>query len=204
MQVSAESRDWSGLVIGDQGSCPSGEEALWVLRARSGDEEAFNWLLDRYRDRVARLAAHILRNEADAEDAAQTAFVRAFRNIRRYRGDCRFYTWLYRITMNECLNQLKSSARRKARQEEHLADSRMWQGGCEESSLGRMLIEKILDELSPPLRAALVLREMEGLDYTEIAEALDIPVGTVRSRLNSARLRFRELWQEARQEAENV
>src|SRR5205085_2733008 len=80
------------------------EEARQIARAQSGDEAAIDWLLARYRQRVVRLAAHILRRPGDAEDAAQEAFVRAFRNLHTFRGAGRFYTWLYQIVVRVCLD----------------------------------------------------------------------------------------------------
>src|SRR5437763_295375 len=81
------------------------EEARWIERARAGEEAAFRWLLARYRERVVRLAAHILRRPDEAEDAAQEAFIRAFRRLRSFRGDARFYTWLYQIVVRVCLDR---------------------------------------------------------------------------------------------------
>src|SRR5437870_406038 len=81
------------------------EESWQVARAREGDQDAFRWLLARYRDRAVRLAAHVLRRPDEAEDVAQEAFVRAFRNLRSFRGDGRFYTWLYHIVVRVCLDR---------------------------------------------------------------------------------------------------
>lgn len=169
------------------------EEALWVARARANDAAAFRWLLERYRGRAVRLAAHVLRRPAEAEDVAQEAFVQAFRALDKLRG-VGFGPWLFKIVVRLCLDR-----RRRAR----------WQGealGLEavpEQPTGpapgggtdtRLLIEQLLDRLSPPLRAALVLREIEGFEYEEIAQTLGVPVGTVRSRLHAARAQFRALW----------
>lgn len=176
------------------------EEAAWVARARAGDEAAFRWLLERYRMRVVRLAAHVLGRDADAEDAAQEAFLRAFRRLSSYNGSGRFSAWLFQIVVRLCLDQ-----RRTARwQREVSADAALPRAAASSDSSedtdSRLLVEALLHQLSPPLRAALVLRELEGLDYDEIAQALGIPVGTVRSRLNAARAQFRALWQAAHAE----
>lgn len=175
------------------------EEAAWLGRAREGDPRAFGWLLTRYRDRVVRLAAHVLRNPDEAEDAAQEAFVRAFRGLRGYSGRSSFYTWLYHIAVRVCLDRRKL---RRWTAETPLADELA--GGPREVAADRLVVEALLDRLSPPMRAALVLREMDGLEYGEIAEVLDIPMGTVRSRLSAARAQFRELYQAANEEAERV
>lgn len=176
------------------------EEAAWIEKAREGDERAYRWLLSRYRDRAVRLAAHVLRRPDEAEDVAQEAFVKAFRNIGSFRGDGRFYTWLYHIVVRICLDR-----KRLARWNSEgltLDESAFIEHQSESNS--RMLVETLLDRLTPPMRAALVLRELEGLEYDEIARVLSIPVGTVRSRLNTARGQFRGLWQAACQEAEHV
>lgn len=176
------------------------EEALWVARARTNDAAAFRWLLERYRRRAVRLAAHVLRRDGEAEDVAQDAFVQAFRALGKLRRDDNFGPWLFQIVVRRCLDR-----RRMAR----------WQGEAlgldhvpetptapPEGTDTRLLIEALLDQLSPPLRAALVLREMEGFEYEEIAQTLGVPVGTVRSRLHAARAQFRTLWEAANAEEE--
>ncbi len=169
------------------------EEARWVLRARAGDAAGQRWLLARYRVRMVRLAAHVLRHEADAEDVAQEAFVQAFRHLGALRGDgAAFAPWLRRIVVRRCLDHLRRPVyRREASADE--ARDRAEAGGAARTDT-RLLVEMLLDKLSPPLRAVLVLRECEGMDYDEIAGVLGVPVGTVRSRLHAARAQFRTLW----------
>jgi len=169
------------------------EEARWVARAQAGDAAGQRWLLERYRTRMVRLAAHVLRGEADAEDVAQEAFVQAFRHLGALRGDgAAFAPWLRRIVVRRCLDHL----RRPAHLREVPADeTRDWtESGSAARTDTRLLVEALLDKLTPPLRAALVLRECEGMDYEEIADVLRVPVGTVRSRLHAARAQFRTLW----------
>jgi RNA polymerase sigma-70 factor, ECF subfamily len=200
-------RPWSGEVWGtaSYSSAEDVEEACWLERARAGDEAGYAWLLSRYRSRVVRLAAHVLRRPAEAEDAAQEAFIRAFRNLRAFRGEGRFYTWLYHIAVRVCLDR-----RRLARWEAEVQIDELSLNVQRDETPGadiihhRLLVERLLDQLSPPMRAAMVLREIEGLEYTEIAEILGIPVGTVRSRLNAARAKFRSIYEAALQEARNV
>lgn len=178
------------------------EETVWIARACQGDESAYSWLLERYRARVVRLAAHVLRRPSEAEDVAQEAFIRAFRSIRSYRGQGRFYTWLYHIVVRVCLDR-----KRLARWQSEVADDCLFTtASCDpiDSSHERLAVEALLERLTPPMRAALVLRELEGMEYEEIARTLKIPVGTVRSRLNTARSQFRELWQSACRETEHV
>lgn len=173
------------------------EEARWLLRARAGDAAALGWLLERYRTRTVRLAAHVLRAEADAEDVAQEAFVRAFRHLHTLRGEgASFGPWLRRIVVRLCLDRL-----RRGRQEASALSNEDWSAPAPTGSPDTcLLINALLDTLSPPLRAALVLREMEGLGYDKIAHVLAVPVGTVRSRLHAARAQFRALWMDAHQE----
>ena len=169
------------------------EEARWVSRAQAGDTAGQRWLLERYRARMVRLAAHILRGEADAEDVAQEAFVQAFRHLGALRGDgSAFAPWLRRIVVRRCLDHLRRPARQR---EVPAGDTHDWAGqGSTARTDTRLLVETLLDKLTPPLRAALVLRECEGMDYEEIALLLRVPVGTVRSRLHAARAQFRALW----------
>jgi len=182
------------------------EEAAWVARARAGDEAAFRWLLARYRARVVRLAAHILRRDGEsggeAEDVAQEAFLRAFRRLPSFRGEGRFSAWLFGIAVRLCLDRRRSARwTRELPEEAAPPPSPSSPAGAADT---RLLVEALLGRLSPPMRAALVLREMEGLDYDEIAATLGVPVGTVRSRLHSARAQFRALWTAALEEDDDV
>src|SRR5579872_1768735 len=179
--------------ITDAGIVEDRSSDLWIARAQAGDDSAIDWLLARYRARVVRLAALILRRPGDAEDAAQEAFVRAFRAIRTYRGSGRFYTWLYQIVVRVCLD-----IRRSARWDAEVSIDTIANLPCGARSEiaateSRILVEALLDRIPPPIRAALVLRELEGLDYAEIAAVMRIPIGRVRWRLHAARAEFRRL-----------
>ena len=177
------------------------EEAAWLARARAGDEAAYRWLLGRYRARVVRLAAHVLRREGEAEDVAQEAFLRAFRRLPSFRGEGRFSAWLFGIAVRLCLDRRRSAWWAREVSEEAAPPSPPLSLASPAGAADtRLLVGTLLDRLSPPMRAALVLREMEGLEYDEIAATLGIPVGTVRSRLHSARAQFRALWTAALQE----
>ena len=173
------------------------EEALWIARAKTGDEAAYRWLLDRYRARAVRLATHVLRRDSEAEDVAQEAFVKAFGRLSAFRGTGRFAPWLFQIVVRLCLDK-KRLARWGAEVPDAFAPTSMIPA---QDPTTRLLVSALLDQLSPPMRAALVLREMEGLDYEEIAQTLNIPVGTVRSRLNAARAQFRALWEAAQEDS---
>lgn len=180
------------------------EEAAWVALACRGDQTAIGWLIDRHRERVVRLAAHVLRQPDEAEDAAQEAFLRAFRSLHTFRRDARFTTWLYRITLNVCLDQrrLKRRARETSLQAPEHQPALSHQPTPDAEA--RVLVETLLDRLTPPMRAMLVLREQEGLEYEEIAHVLEIPVGRVKWRLHQARAQFRTLWSEMQQETDDV
>jgi RNA polymerase sigma-70 factor (ECF subfamily) len=173
------------------------EEARQIGRARNNDPSAIDWLLARYRARVIRLATHILRRPDEAEDAAQEAFVRAFRNLDSFRDEGAFYTWLYRIVVRVCLDRRSSASRRR---ESSMGDQALNEA-AHDPSIGdletRIVVERLMARLSPSLRAALVLRELEGLEYGEIARVLGIPIGLVRWRLHTARKQFQELWLES-------
>lgn len=176
------------------------EEVGWVARARAGDEAAYRWLLDRYRARVVRLAAHVLRHEGEAEDVAQEAFLRAFRRLPDFRGEGRFSSWLFGIAVRLCLDRRRSARWTREVPE----DAALPPSSSPDAADTRLLVGALLDRLSPPMRAALVLREMEGLDYDEIAATLGIPIGTVRSRLHAARAQFRALWTAALEEDDHA
>ena len=167
------------------------EEALWIARAKAGEDAAYRWLLDRYRARVVRLAAHVLRRDSEAEDVAQEAFLLAFRRLPSFRGTGRFSAWLFQITVRLCLDRRRSARWTAEMPDEFIPDTAARSEGDTDT---RLLVAALLDLLTPPMRAALALRELEGLEYDEIAQTLGIPVGTVRSRLSTARAQFRILW----------
>ena len=177
------------------------EERAWLDKCVLGDERAIRWVLDNYRDRVIRLATHVLHNPREAEDVAQEAFVKAFRLIGQFRGDSGFYAWLYRIVINLCLDRMR---RKSATSELPLEETLYSFVAVNPDVDKRLLVEYVLNSLTPPMRAALILREVEGLEYAEIAEVLQIPLGTVRSRLNSAREQFRRRWMAMHEEAQHV
>jgi RNA polymerase sigma-70 factor (ECF subfamily) len=198
MSVRVEERRW--IAGSDDRPRPLKEEAVWITRARAGDEAGFRWLLEQYRERAIRLATHVLMSQQEAEDVAQEAFVKAFRSLRSFRGESRFYTWLYHIVVRICLDRRKLARWRLE------APAESFDLAIEQTPAAddRMVVEMLMDRLTPPIRAALVLRELEGLEYEEIALVLEIPVGTVRSRLNTARKRFRAMWEAARRETQDV
>lgn len=158
-----------------------------LARCRAGDAEAMRQVITKNRVRLVRVAANILRDTNEAEDVAQDAFLKAFREIHRLREDTAFAGYLYRICVRLCMDRLRS--RRTVTTEFDASCNRT--GTIVET---KVLVENLLDTLTPDLRATLVLREMEQLSYDEIAEMTGVPVGTVRSRLHVARERFRSAY----------
>jgi len=169
-----------------------------VRRVQRGERGAFDLLVLRYQHKVVKLVARLLRDPAEAEDVAQEAFVKAYRAIGSFRGDSAFYTWLYRIAVNTARNTMASRQRRPLDYEAELSESEQ---SAVESRLRHLdtpeaaaltdeihrTVNRSVEELPEDLRTAIVLREIEGLSYEEIAAAMDCPVGTVRSRIFRAR-----------------
>ena len=177
------------------------EERAWLDRCALGDERAIRWVLDRYRDRVVRLAAHVLHNSREAEDVAQEAFIKAFKQIGQFRGESGFYAWLYRIVVNLCLDRMR---RKSVTSELPFEETLPMAVSVNPDIEKRLAVQQVMESLSVPMRAALTLREVEGMEYSEIAVVLEIPVGTVRSRLNTARDQFRKRWIAIQEETQNV
>lgn len=168
-------------------------ELQWLQRCRQGDETALALVISKHRCRLIRTATNILRDRHEAEDVSQDAFLKAFGELHRLRDDRAFSSYLYRICIRLCMDRLR--ARRAEPAEFDMVTNH--DGTLVEN---RLLIEKLLNQLSDELRTTLVLREMDQLSYEEVAEAMNVPIGTVRSRLHTARLRFRALWIDAMRE----
>jgi RNA polymerase sigma-70 factor, ECF subfamily len=174
----------------------SADEALLVDRLRRGDPRAFEELVIAYQHRVFGIALRMLGSRAEAEEAAQEVFLRAHRAIADFRGDAKLSTWLYAIASRLCMNRLASGERRLLREgEETLA--RIPSGHPSpadelERSERDAALHRAIAELSDERRMVVVLRDLEGLSYEEIASALDLELGTVRSRLHRARMDLKE------------
>ena len=169
-----------------------------VQRVQKGDKAAFDLLVRKYQHRVLKLVGRFVSDAAEAEDVAQEAFLKAYRALPAFRGDSAFYTWLYRIAINTAKNTLVSNRRRPVDfdldlqdPEQHDRQALLKDADTPEGVLLtdeiRGVVERALEQLPEDLRTAIVLRELEGLSYEEIAEAMDCPVGTVRSRIFRAR-----------------
>lgn len=185
-----------------QGGGAEDEQGL-VRRAQAGDTAAFEILVRRYQDRVYGLALRLLGNADDAMDVCQEALFRAYEALPRFRGGSAFYTWLYRIVVNQALDHL----RRRPGREEAAFDDRVAasaEGGTLSSAAAddpgvqiearelQAALERAIALLPPVQRAAILLREVEGLSYSDIARALGCSMGTVMSRLHYARKRLQE------------
>ncbi len=172
-------------------------DQLLVERAQKGDARAFDALVLKYQHRILQLVTRFV-SDADAPDVAQEAFIRAWRAIGNFRGQSAFFTWLYRIAINTAKNWLVSRARRPAAQDFDVQDAEDYgisdqlreKDTPEHLALTDEINDRIalaLDQLPDDLRTAITLREFEGMSYEEIAEAMDCPIGTVRSRIFRAR-----------------
>jgi RNA polymerase sigma-70 factor (ECF subfamily) len=169
-----------------------------VRRAQKNERGAFDLLVLKYQHKVIKLVARLLRDPTEAEDVAQEAFVKAYRALGSFRGDSAFYTWLYRIAVNTARNSIASRQRRPLDYEVELSESEQNNVAArlkhddtpEATALSeeiRQTVNEAIGQLPEDLRTAIVLREIEGLSYEEIATAMDCPVGTVRSRIFRAR-----------------
>lgn len=174
-------------------------DQLLVERAQGGDQRAFDQLVSKYQRKLGRLLSRFIRDPAEVEDVSQEAFIKAYRALPSFRGDSAFYTWLYRIGINTAKNYLVSQGRRAPTSTEFDADEAE---GFEDASQLRdintpesLLLSKQIGEtvnsamesLPEELRMAIVLREIEGHSYEEIATMMNCPIGTVRSRIFRAR-----------------
>jgi RNA polymerase sigma-70 factor, ECF subfamily len=170
-----------------------------VERVQRGDKAAFDLLVVKYQRKIFRLLSRLIRDSAEIEDVAQEAFVKAYRALPNFRGDSAFYTWLYRIAINTAKNYLVSQGRRAPTSTEaDVEDAETFDDGDHLRDLNTpdsMLLTKevaeavnrAIEQLPEDLRTAIVLRELEGLSYEEIAESMQCPIGTVRSRIFRAR-----------------
>jgi RNA polymerase sigma-70 factor (ECF subfamily) len=170
-----------------------------VARAQRGDKRAFELLVEKYQRKLARLLSRFIRDPAEVEDVTQEAFIKAYRALPAFRGDSAFYTWLYRIGINTAKNYLMAMGRRAPTSTEVEAEEAE---GFEEGEqlrdintpesvlLSNEIAETVnatIESLPEELRRAIQMREIEGMSYEDIAQAMDCPIGTVRSRIFRAR-----------------
>ena len=174
------------------------DQAL-VERAQQGDKKAFGMLVEKYHRKLGRLLSRMIRDQAEVEDVVQESFIKAYRALPSFRGDSAFYTWLYRIGINTAKNYLVSMGRRpQVLQEVEIEDVENFDDGGEMRTLETPETEMMTKEIAQTvndtvaslpeeLRVAITLRELEGLSYEEIANVMQCPIGTVRSRIFRAR-----------------
>ena len=169
-----------------------------VKRVQRGDKTAFDLLVRKYQHRIGAVIGRFVPDHAEAQDIAQESFIRAYRALGNFRGDSQFYTWLYRIAVNTAKNHLVAMKRRPPTADIAAEDAEHLSGGGRlhdhDTPEHELLREEIAREVSATvaalpeeLRQAITLREMDGLSYEEIAETMDCPIGTVRSRIFRAR-----------------
>jgi RNA polymerase sigma-70 factor (ECF subfamily) len=173
------------------------DQAL-VERVQRGDKKAFDLLVLKYQQRIMKVLSRYVRDPSEVQDLAQEAFIKAYRALPKFRGDSAFYTWLYRIAINTAKNFIVAQGRRPPNDDIEATEAEQYEG---ESALKdyasperetlrdeiRETVFKAIDALPEDLKTAITLRELEGMSYEEIAEAMDCPIGTVRSRIFRAR-----------------
>lgn len=183
----------------------SADDQRLIAASRTGDPAAFGELVRRYQDRLYRTVARILDNPEDARDVVQDSFLHAYQALDSFKGDALFFTWLYRIAVNAAI-----SLRRKKKAVLSIHAARHGEGAAEphdrseacrpgyalEQAEQEQRLRRALGRLSPEHRAVLVMKDMEGQKYEAMAEALGVPVGTIRSRLHRARMELRDLLQQ--------
>ncbi|GAA6144149.1 RNA polymerase sigma factor RpoE [Thalassolituus maritimus] len=176
---------------------PASDQQL-VARVQKGDRRAFDLLVVKYQHRILSLVGRFVSDHAEAQDVTQEAFIKAYRALPSFRGDSQFYTWMYRIAVNTAKNHLISRGRKTPTQDIDLDDAAYFadeanmkdvetpDGLLQRDQLRKVVFDAI-EDLPEELRRAVTLRELEGLSYEEIAEAMNCPIGTVRSRIFRAR-----------------
>jgi len=173
------------------------DQAL-VERVQHGDKKAFDTLVLKYQQKVANLISRYIRDPSEVLDVTQEAFIKAYRALPNFRGDSAFYTWLYRVAINTAKNHLAAMSRRPPQDDIEAETAEQMDTGVrlkEQDTPERMAmqdeiartIKQAVDDLPDELSTAITLRELEGLSYEDIAQAMDCPIGTVRSRIFRAR-----------------
>ncbi len=177
-----------------------------VKRVQQGDKQAFNLLVSKYQQRILVLIGRFIRDPMEREDVSQEAFIKAYRALPNFRGESAFYTWLYRIAVNTAKNHLMAAKRRPPAQDYDLdevqysfqaakfADFNTPEASAMNDELAAVITKSIAN-LPENLKEAIMLRELEGMSYEEIAQIMDCPIGTVRSRIFRAREHIDEAMQ---------
>lgn len=187
------------MTVADRADGEQGHDAALVERARAGDTQAFAQLVDRYQQRVFWVARGMLGNDEDARDAAQEAFIRVYRSLDRFDTRLKFYTWLYQIVVNLCIDMLRKHVKRRGVSLDQVGDvpgnnGSPANGGLEATEL-RQRVYRVLEELPPKYRTVMVLSDLEGIGAKDIAHMTGTTHATVRWRHHRARQLFREAWE---------
>jgi RNA polymerase sigma-70 factor (ECF subfamily) len=199
-------------------SVPAGfDESALVAQAKAGDQSAFSELVNRYERKIYRLAKNITRNDEDAEDVLQDAFLKAYTHLDNFKGDSKFYTWIVRIAVNEALMRLRKRKTDRSvpldepvdlGEETVAREIAVWEDNPEQQysqEEWRKILDEAVDSLKPDFRTVFVLRDIEELSTEETAETLGISVPAVKSRLLRARLALRErLTRQFKRKGENL
>jgi len=175
-----------------------GVDEKLVRQVQRGEKAAFDLLVRKYQHRVTKLVSRFVRDRREVEDVTQEAFIKAYRAIGGFRGESAFYTWLYRIAVNTAKNYLESLGRRPLATDMDMETAEFvdsTDGLREQATPERQMltdeiaatVNRVIDSLPGDLRTAITLRELEGMSYEEIAEVMECPIGTVRSRIFRAR-----------------
>lgn len=173
------------------------DQAL-VDKVKAGDQAAFGVLVSKYQSRIMHLVSRFVHNQAEVEDVTQEAFIKAYRGLKNFRGESAFYTWMYRVAINTAKNHLVSMGRKAPGSDIDAQEAEQYEGASAlkeyatperllMSEQMRVCIQETIANLPIDLKTAITLREYDGLSYEEIAETMDCPIGTVRSRIFRAR-----------------
>ena len=174
-------------------------DADLVARVQQGEKQAFDLLVLKYQRKIQRLLSRMIRDQSDIDDVMQEVFIKAYRALPQFRGDSAFYTWLYRIAINTARNWMSSQGRRPSapglnqtedgetfNEIDNLTDNNTPESALASQEIANT-VNSVIEQLPSELQTAIVLREIDGLSYEEIAQTMNCPIGTVRSRIFRAR-----------------
>lgn len=185
----------------------SSDDATLIRQTLAGDRSAYGNLVRKYQDRVFNVVYRLVNHVEDARDITQDAFINAFESLKRFHGEAQFYTWLYRIAINAAISKQRKRRETVSLQQRGSGDVAIPEpidetfdhrpGDALERQETLQRIETALRQVSDEFRMVLILRDLDGMSYEEIADALNLPIGTVRSRLHRARLELRTILEKA-------
>ena len=184
---------------------PEADEISIIKQVLGGDADAFEHIVKKYEKKVYNLALRYLKNRDDALDLSQEVFIQVYNNLAQFRGDSQFSTWIYRVTYNKCVDMLRKTQKLRrnvvmSTDDENFFETRDCRASIEEDYEGRetlVTVMKIIDTLPSEQRDVVILRYIKDLSYSQIADVLEIAEGTVKSRLNRARLKIKEQLKES-------